>query len=100
MKPRIELQKKLSELVANVYFQPPSTVKMKYPAIVYSLEKAHTKHADNKIYIGHFCYTVTFVSTKYDENKILEILDSFEMISLNRTFVLDNLYHTVFNLYY
>lgn len=100
MRTRLELQNKLSELCPNVYFQPPSSVKMKYPAIVYSLEKAHMQHADNRKYIGHFCYTVTLVSTKYDENKILEILDSFEMISLNRPFVSDNLYHTVFNLYY
>lgn len=100
MEPRIKLQTKLSELMPNVYFQPSSNVKMSYPAIVYSLDKAHTKHADNQIYIGHFCYTVTFISSRYDEAKILEILDAFEMISLNRTFISDNLYHTVFQLYF
>lgn len=97
---RLELQEKLSKLVPNVYFQPPSNVRMSYPAIVYSLDKAHAKHADNQIYIRHFCYTVTFISSKYDEAKILEILDSFEMISFTRTFVSDNLYHTVFQLYF
>lgn len=97
---RLELQEKLSKLVPNVYFQPPSNVRMTYPAIVYSLDKVHALRADNWTYVRCFCYTVTFISSKYDEAKILEILDAFEMISLNRTFVSDNLYHTVFQLYF
>ena len=100
MEPRINLQTKLSELIPNVYFQPSSNVRMSYPAIVYNLDKAYMKHADNKMYIGYFRYTVTFISSRYDEAKILEILDAFEMISLNRTFISDNLYHTVFQLYF
>lgn len=97
---RLELHEKLSKLMPNVYFQPPSNVRMTYPAIVYSLDKVHALHADNVIYVMGFCYTVTFISSKYDEAKILEILDAFEMISLNRAFVSDNLYHTVFQLYF
>lgn len=97
---RLELHKKLSKLIPNVYFQPPSNVRMTYPAIVYGLDRAHTLHADNGTYVRCFCYTVTFIRSKYDEAKILEILDAFEMISLNRTFVSDNLYHTVFQLYF
>lgn len=100
MQPRIKLQGDLERLAGQVYFQPPTGLKIKYPAIVYEFDSAHTKKANNNPYMTHFCYTVTYISTVYDENKILEILDSFDMISTSRTFISDNLYHTVFKLYY
>lgn len=100
MQPRIDLQRDLEKLAGHVYFQPPTGLKMKFPAIVYELESAHVRKANNNPYMTHFCYTVTYISNTYDENKILEILDSFDMISMSRNFVSDNLYHTVFKLYY
>lgn len=100
MQPRIDLQSELSKLAGHVYFQPPTGLKMQFPAIVYELEAVHMRKANNKPYMTHFCYTVTYIDTTYNENKILEILDAFDMISLSRNFVSDNLYHTVFKLYY
>ena len=40
MASRLDLQTFLEELLEskNVYFQPPESVKMKYPAIVYALD--------------------------------------------------------------
>ena len=44
---RIELQSKLEELLGSrqVYYQPPETVKMEYPAIVYSKSNIRTARA-------------------------------------------------------
>ena len=49
MASRLDLQTFLEELLKskNVYFQPPESVKMKYPAIVYALDDIENVHADN-----------------------------------------------------
>lgn len=46
---RIELQSKLEELLGSrqVYYQPPETVKMEYPAIVYSKSNVKTTSAND-----------------------------------------------------
>ena len=45
MAPRLDLQKLLVELLGsdNVYFQPPPSVQMNYPAIVYKLDDEKTE---------------------------------------------------------
>ena len=50
---RLELQKKLEELLGsrNVYYQPPSTVKMAYPAIVYNRADFTFRHANDEKYL-------------------------------------------------
>lgn len=52
MASRPDLQLLLEELLEsrNVYFQPPESVKMNYPAIVYALEDIENAHADNGVY--------------------------------------------------
>ncbi|MFQ9446448.1 MAG: hypothetical protein ACLR4A_02880 [Christensenellales bacterium] len=35
----------------NVYFQPPESVKLKYPCIIYDLSKLPVQHADDKPYL-------------------------------------------------
>ena len=49
MSRRTELQTLLEEILGskNVYFQPPDTVSMKYPAIVYSLNRIDKKAAND-----------------------------------------------------
>ena len=49
MASRPELQTKLEELLGNrnVYYQPPESVKIEYPAIVYSKIRIDTRSADN-----------------------------------------------------
>ena len=48
MSKRKDLQKLLEQTLGsrNVYFQPPATIKMQYPAIRYELVEMHTKRAD------------------------------------------------------
>lgn len=45
----------------RAYFQPPSSVKMQYPAIVYSLNDIDTEYANNRIYKTSKAYTVTII---------------------------------------
>ena len=99
---RLQLQTKLEAILdgREVYFQPPATVKMKYPAIVYNLSDIDTQYADNKGYANHRRYTVTFIHRDPDIDLFTEMMTVFAWCSFDRRFVSDNLYHDVYSLYY
>ena len=50
---RLELQAKLEEALGskNVYYQPPESLKLTYPAIIYSMSGMSRKHADDQEYM-------------------------------------------------
>ena len=52
MASRLELQEKLEELLGSksVYYQPPESVKMGYPAIRYYKSRIEGKRAHNSTY--------------------------------------------------
>ena len=98
---RLDLQRKLEELLGsrNVYFQPPESVKMNYPAIRYSLNDIVTTHADNEVYTSTKRYEITVI----DEDPDSEIPDkilAMQMCTFDRPYQSDNLNHWVFSLYF
>lgn len=99
MGPRSDLQEILEGICPNVYFQPPANVQMIYPAIVYQRDRADTKFADNKPYTNTKQYSLTSISRNPDEN-IFEALAALPMCAHERFFVVDNLNHDVFNIYF
>ena len=99
---RLDLQKVLLDLVGSpikVYFQPPSTVKMTYPCVVYSRSNATTKSADNIPYLRMKRYQVTVIDADPD-SIIPEKIEALPMCTFDRQFTADNLYHDVFSLYF
>ena len=46
---RIELQEMLEQITPNVYYQPPSTISIKYPCIVYTRRSIETDKAPASI---------------------------------------------------
>lgn len=98
---RLELQALLIELLGsdNVYFQPPSNLVMKYPAIVYQRQNADVRYADNKVYKDLTRYQVTVIDSDPDSVIHKKLLD-LPMCSYDRFFVADNLNHDVYNLYF
>ena len=98
---RLQLQSLLEELLGseNVYFQPPSTVQMAYPAIVYNRDSTMTEFADDKPYANTKRYMVTII----DRNPDSSIPDKVAMLPLttfNRHFTADNLNHDIYNIYF
>jgi hypothetical protein len=83
----------------HVYFQPPSTVKMSYPCIVYRRNKVDEKRANNKLYLRKQGYQITVIDKDPDSlipGKVLEL----PLCSFDRNYTADNLNHDVFNIYY
>lgn len=98
---RLLLQKALEDILesTNVYYQPPSNLRIKYPCIIYSKSKIHTIRADNRFYGRANEYTLTYVSKTVDDDVILKILE-LEMCTHDRRYTSDNLYHDVFTVYF
>lgn len=99
MAPRSELQTKLEAICPNVYFQPPATVQMIYPAIVYERDRADSKFADDFAYLITKQYSLKLISRNPDES-MFEAVASLPMCAHQRFFVVDNLNHDVFNIYF
>lgn len=98
---RLNLHEELCEILGsrNVYFQPPASIRMKYPAIVYKRTRPNTKHANDKLYLSKQGYQVTVIDEDPD-SEIVEKMIEFPMSSFNNHFVVDNLNHDVFSIYY
>lgn len=102
MASRLQLHEDLWAILGtkNVYFNPPASVRMSYPCIRYKLGGMDTKHAANKIYKKTKKYEITVIDHDPDSEIYNKLLEHFEMISFDRSYVADNLYHFVLTLYY
>jgi hypothetical protein len=101
MAPRADLQAILEALLGsrNVYFQPPPTLQMKYPCIVYSRDSAVTNHADNNPYTYRKRYQVTAIGQDPDSD-IPDKIAALPYCTFSRFYTADNLNHDVFNLFF
>lgn len=99
---RLELQKELEDVFGkgHVYYQPPESIRMKYPCCVYERRTADIRFANDLPYKYVQGYTVTIIDSNPD-SKLPEIIGTrFPMIRYDRHFIADNLNHDVFQLYY
>ena len=83
----------------NVYFQPPPTVKMIYPCIVYKRDYAKTEFADNKPYSHKKRYLVTYLDSDPDSD-IPEKIAALPTCVFDRFYTADNLNHDVYKLFF
>lgn len=99
LKNRLDLQFLLEDILEsrNVYYQPPESVKMKYPAIVYERDSINNEFADNIIYTQNTQYSITVID-KNPDSKIVKKISLLPMCRHNRHFVSDNLNHDVFTI--
>jgi hypothetical protein len=98
---RLDLQAVLEIILGskNVYFQPPETIKMAYPCIVYQHDYSDTKFADNRPYIYKKRYMITVIDRDPDSS-ISDQIALLAMCIFDRHFKANNLYHNVYNIYF
>lgn len=101
MSNRLDLHEMLCELLGsrNVYFQPPESVRLAYPAIIYTLSNIRNKFADNRVYIQGDSYAITVIDDNPDSD-IVRRISKLPQCRYDRGYVSDNMYHTVFTLSY
>lgn len=98
---RYELHEALLTLGAKkTLFQPSPSVKLEYPAIIYTRKSTYTTNADNLIYKGHRLYQIEVIDPDPDTPLIDALLNKFQMIKHVNNFKTSDLNHDVFDLYY
>lgn len=83
----------------KVYFQPPEDTKMVYPCIRYELDAGSSKFANNVPYNYEQQYQVLLISRK-PEPALFEKLVALPKSIHARSYVADNLNHSVFSIYF
>jgi hypothetical protein len=97
---RLELHALLVELLGstNVYYEPPETLKMSYPAIRYQRTNIRSKRADNSNYSVFYCYEIVVISKDPDISVVEKLLE-VPYCTHDRHYRASNLHHNVFTLY-
>ena len=107
MSRRMELQALLTTLMepyaqyglSCVFYQPPATIKMPYPCIVYRLDNIDTDFADNNPYKHMDRYLLTLID-KDPDSKIVDSIKMLPACTFDRYYSADNLHHFAFRMYY
>lgn len=101
MAPRLQLQTILETILGsrNVYFQPPPSTKMNYPAIVYSRDDVNTIRANNEAYNQTKRYSVTVIDSDPD-SKIHEAVGKLPLTAYDRFYAADQLNHDVYKIFF
>lgn len=98
---RLDLHKKLINILGSnhVYFQPPESVKLVYPCIVYGRESGRPMYADDTLYENRKSYAVTVIDRNPD-SVIPDEVQKLPYCAFDRCYKADNLNHYVFTIYY
>lgn len=101
MNSRLKLQATLEEFLGSkqVYYQPPETIKMTYPAIVYSKSNIETTKANNVTYLTRKRYEINVIDKRPDNDVINKLLE-LPYCSFDRHYKSDGLNHDVLTIYY
>lgn len=101
MNRREELHEILCEALGsrNVYFQPPESIKMQYPAIVYSRDDIDNNFANNSVYMQSLAYSVIVIDSDPDSEAVDKV-SKLPRCQYDRHYKSDNLNHDIFTIYY
>lgn len=99
---RIELHQELKTLLGsnNVYFQPPESIAMQYPAIIYERSDIKNVHADDSVYTSTCVYRIIVVDYDPTSEIVDRLSKKYPKIKYIRHYVSEKLNHDVFSLYY
>lgn len=94
---RIELHNTLVEILGSnhVYFQPPESLKMIYPCIVYERSDIRNTDASNDVYLQNYSYLITVIDPDPDSD-IPQKLSKYVHCRFIRHFASNGLNHDVF----
>lgn len=101
MASRLDLHNILKDVLGSdsVYFQPPSSIEMIYPCIIYQRTDIDTKFANNNPYKLKKQYTITAIYTDPDSN-LPDKIANLSTCIFDRRYINENLYHDVFIIYF
>lgn len=106
MDSRLKLHELLCEIVnieepdgdRHTYFDPPASVKMKYPAIRYARKQIEKVYAGNSVYRKLTPYEVIVIDEDPDSELVSKVLD-LPYCQHDRHYKAENLNHDIFTIY-
>lgn len=98
---RLNLDAMFEKLLGSneVYFQPPASVKMQYPAIVYRRYNINNEHADDAVYTQSLEYEVIVIDKDPDSEIVMKV-SRLPRCRHERHYTADGLNHDAFKLIY
>lgn len=98
---RLKLHEMLCDILGSrhVYYDPPESITMKYPAIVYNKARINFNFADNTKYLGRVAYTATLIRKDDDDDILDRLLKELPYASYDRPMTANNLHHDTFTVY-
>lgn len=98
---RLILQSKLEELLGSdrVYYQPPESITLKYPCILYTPDPFYSRKADNTSYITYNRYHVQHIYKQINGSLYSDIMSTFKHVSHDQRHIVDSLYHDEYTIY-
>ena len=92
----------------HVYFQPGANITLRYPCVVYKRDGDRPTYADNRKYLDQWSYQLIVIdcdpiSSRINAEGTKTIIDAISELpkcSYIRHYVVDNLNHDVFKIYY
>lgn len=95
---RFDLHRLLVNILGSnhVYFQPPESLKMVYPCIVYERSDIRNTNADNDAYLQNYTYQITVIDPDPDSD-IPQKVSKYVHCRFTRHFASNGLNHDVFN---
>lgn len=106
---RLKLHEYLVTILGTryVYFDPPESLRIQYPCIIYELDGMDTTFADNRPHRITRRYQVTVVmpvtndpTERASQNAVSDKIATLPMCTFSRSFPADNLNHHVYDLYF
>lgn len=99
---REDLHKKFRNLFGqgsspHVYYQPPESIKLEYPCIIYNKSRKYAIHADNDKYLKYTSYDVLVIS-KDPDDPLVDLVWNLQNCRHDRSYSSDNLHHDAFTI--
>jgi hypothetical protein len=98
-KNRMTLQRFLKTKTANVYFQPDTNIKLKFPCIVYSRARLDNTFANDEIYKLDHGYKIIYIHSDPDDPLVDELV-RIPTCRFQREYNVDGLYHDEYIIYW
>ncbi len=99
-KTRLSLHKTLLDILGSeisLYYQPPESIKLKYPCVIYNLNNEDILYSDDVAYFKVYGFSCILID--YDPaSEYFDKLNSIEYSHFDRFYIADNLNHWSFDL--
>lgn len=98
---RLEFHAMLEEKsgISNVYYQPPATIAIQYPCLIYVKSKDQIDFANNIHYLDRELYKVTAIYKDADST-LPDTISKIPFSRFDMYYTAENLHHDVYNIYF